>query len=175
MKTIGIGGAGSKIAVKLDSQCAAINISEIELSKIPTSGAKIQASLHDGSGVFQGARMDPAIGLEAYGSVSRQLTNLIRGAMVISATGGGTGNGITAGILRDLTGRQEQIPVEEKTIFALVLPYGKMEPDEFVSNTSAFLNGPWRRRLTAATRAISSCSRTASNLKNNFLRTNTTR
>ena len=142
MKTIGIGGAGSKIAVKLDPHCAAINISEIELSKIPTEGEKIQASLHDGSGVFQGARMDPAIGLEAYGSVSRQLSNLIRGSMVISATGGGTGNGITTGILRDLTARQEQIPVEEKTIFALVLPYGKMEPDEFVSNTSAFLNGP---------------------------------
>ncbi|MBR4125279.1 MAG: hypothetical protein IKR13_03670 [Victivallales bacterium] len=142
MKTIGIGGAGSKIAVKLDQQCAAVNISEIELSKIPTSGEKIQASLHDGSGVFQGARMDPAIGLEAYSSVSRQLSNLVRGAMVISATGGGTGNGITTGILRDLVARQGQIPVEEKTVFALVLPYGKMEPDEFVSNTSAFLNGP---------------------------------
>lgn len=142
MKTIGIGGAGSKIAVKLDPQCAAINISEIELSKIPTSGEKIQASLRDGSGVFQGARMDPAIGLEAYGSVSRQLSNLVRGAMVIAATGGGTGNGIATGILRDLAARQGQIPVEEKTIFALVLPYGKMEPDEFVSNTSSFLNGP---------------------------------
>ena len=142
MKIIGIGGAGSKIAVKLDPNCAAVNISEIELSKIPTSGEKIQASLRDGSGLFAGARMDPAIGLEAYGSVSRQLTNLIRGSMVISATGGGTGNGITMGILQDLTSRQDQIPVEEKTIFALVLPYIKMESDEFVSNTSQFLNGP---------------------------------
>ncbi|MBR6471780.1 MAG: hypothetical protein IKS83_08280 [Victivallales bacterium] len=142
MRTIGIGGAGSKIAVKLDAQSVVVNISEVELSKIPTSGEKIQASLRDGSGVFQGARMDPQIGLEAYGSVSRQLSNLVRGAMVIAATGGGTGNGITAGILKELAGRAEKIAVEEKTVFALVLPYAKMEPDEFVINTSDFLNGP---------------------------------
>ena len=33
--TIGIGGAGSKIAAKLDSQAVLVNVSETELNKVP--------------------------------------------------------------------------------------------------------------------------------------------
>jgi hypothetical protein len=138
-KVIGIGGAGSKIASKLSQDCVVVNVSEVELGKVQAR-EKIQAVLRGGSGAYRGCRMDPELGMEAYGSVSRELESRIRGALVISATGGGTGNGITKGVLAHLVSRQEQIPVEEKTLFALVLPYARLESAEFVENTSIFLN-----------------------------------
>ncbi|MGN0892631.1 MAG: hypothetical protein ACI4Q0_05060 [Oligosphaeraceae bacterium] len=138
-RIIGIGGAGSKIATKLDQDSVVVNVSEVELGKV-CAREKIQAVLRGGSGAYRGCRMDPELGNEAYASVSRELESRIRGALVIAATGGGTGNGITKGVMRYLVGRQERIPVEEKTLFALVLPYARLESAEFVENTSMFLN-----------------------------------
>ena len=136
---IGIGGAGSKIASKLSSSSVVVNVSEVELGKVEC-GRKIQAVLRGGAGAYKGCRMDPAIGYEAYASVSRELEGLVRGSLVISATGGGTGNGITKGVMEYLVKRPERIPVEEKTLFALILPYDRLESAEFVENTSMFLN-----------------------------------
>ena len=139
-KIIGIGGAGSKIATKLSSDSIIVNVSEVELGKVSSHGNKIQAVLRGGAGMYKGCRMDPELGLEAYASVSRELESLIRGSLVIAATGGGTGNGITKGLMEYLVSRQEIIPIEQKTIFALILPYSRLESAEFVENTSMFLN-----------------------------------
>ena len=139
MRVIGIGGAGCKIATKWDSEAVAVNVSEVELGKLSGGGEKILASLSSGVGSFQGSRMDPAIGYDAYNSVRRQLTNLVRGSFVFAATGGGTGNGIARGILEDLVERDD-IPLEEKTMFGLILPYARLESGEFVTNTSNFMN-----------------------------------
>ncbi|MCQ2396341.1 MAG: hypothetical protein MJ106_01430 [Lentisphaeria bacterium] len=136
---IGIGGAGSKIATKLSEESIVVNVSEVELSKV-VAKEKIQAILRGGSGAYKGCRMDPVIGHEAYASVSRELEGRIRGSLVIAATGGGTGNGITKGIMDYLVKLPEKIRVEDKTLFALVLPYARLESAEFVENTSMFLN-----------------------------------
>jgi hypothetical protein len=141
MKAIGIGGAGSKIAVVWDPSAVTVNISEVELNKVNTEGTKILAALRGSSGAFKGARMDPAIGYEAYNSVKRELQSLVRGALVFSATGGGTGSGITKGILEDLIQRDADA-TEEKTLFGLVLPYARLEAEEFIRNTSEFMSGP---------------------------------
>ncbi len=139
--TLGIGGAGCKIAARLDDDATLVNVSETELNKVPGGGRRIVASLHAGRGQFKGSRKDRDIGLDAYLSVKRELLSLIKGNMVFSSTGGGTGNGITSGILQDLT-QEEQIPTEDKTFFGLLLPYARLESSEFVSNTSDFLAGP---------------------------------
>jgi hypothetical protein len=138
---IGIGGAGSKIASKLDVQATIINVSETELRKIPEAGRRIQAVVHAQHGQFRGSRKNPAIGHDAYLSVRRELEELARGSIIFSSTGGGTGNGISAGLLEDLA-RRDSIPEAEKTSFALVLPYAPLEPAEFVRNTIEFLRGP---------------------------------
>ena len=139
--TVGIGGAGCKIAARLDSEAVLVNVSETELGKVDGGGRRLLASLHAGRGQFKGSRKDPAIGLDAYLSVKRELLPLIRGNYVFSSTGGGTGNGICTGILRDLS-EEEHIATEDKTFFALLLPYARLESSEFVSNTSDFLAGP---------------------------------
>ncbi|MCQ2402880.1 MAG: hypothetical protein MJ202_04055 [Lentisphaeria bacterium] len=136
---IGIGGAGSKIASKLSSDSAIVNVSEVELDKVAAK-EKIKAVLHGGTGAYKGCRMDPALGEEAYASVSHELESRIRGALVVAATGGGTGNGLTTALMKHLVEQQDQIPVEEKTLFAMILPYARLESDEFVVNTSEFLN-----------------------------------
>jgi len=138
---IGIGGAGSKVAAKLDAQATLINVSETELEKIPQAGRRILAVVHAEHGRFRGSRKNPSIGHDAYLSVRRELQELARGGMVFSSTGGGTGNGITTGLLKDLAAR-ETIPESEKTAFGLVLPYAPLEPAEFVRNTIDFLRGP---------------------------------
>jgi hypothetical protein len=138
---IGIGGAGSKIASKLDGQATIVNVSDTELRKIATAGQRIQAVVHAQHGQFRGSRKNPSIGHDAYLSVRRELEELARGAVVFSSTGGGTGNGITSGLLQDLA-RRESIPEAEKTAFALILPYAPLEPAEFVRNTIDFLRGP---------------------------------
>jgi hypothetical protein len=139
--TIGIGGAGTKVASKLDPEATIINVSETELSKVPAAGRRILAVVHDQHGQFKGSRKNPLIGHDAYLSVRRELQEMARGSMVFSSTGGGTGNGIATGLLRDLATR-ESIPEAEKTSFALILPHAPLEPAEFVRNTIEFLRGP---------------------------------
>lgn len=138
---IGIGGAGSKLAAVLSESATLVNVSETELSKVPGTGRRLLATLHAGHGQFRGSRKDRQIGLDAYLSVKRELLELIRGQKIFSSTGGGTGNGICTGILQDLS-KEEYISPEDKTFFALLLPYAKSESSEFVSNTSDFLSGP---------------------------------
>ncbi len=140
-KAIGIGGAGSKIAVKWDPSAMIVNVSQVELDKASTQGKALLATISNHDDLFQGSRMDPEIGIAAYKSVSRQISKQIKGALVFAATGGGTGNGITKGILQDLV-VQDKIAIEDKTMFALILPYDRLEADEYVSNTSQFLSGP---------------------------------
>lgn len=139
--TIGIGGAGSKVAAKLDSSATIVNVSETELGKIEEVGQRILATVHTTHGQFRGSRKNPEIGHDAYLSVRRELLELIRGNMVFSSTGGGTGNGITTGLLSDLA-QADNVPSSDKTFFALILPYASLEPAEFVRNTITFLQGP---------------------------------
>lgn len=138
---IGIGGAGCKIAVKVDENAVLVNVSETELSKVEGGSRKMLATLHDDHGQYHGSRKDPSIGQNAYQSIRGELLNLIRGEIVICSAGGGTGNGIVTGILKDLTAK-EDIGTDEKTMFAFVLPYAEMEANEFVINTSEFLSEP---------------------------------
>ena len=139
--TIGIGGAGSKIAAKLDNGAVLVNVSETELNKVPGGGRRILASVHAARGQFKGSRMNPEIGHDAYQSIRRELLDMAQGDVVFSSTGGGTGNGITTGILNDLT-KASDIATADKTSFGLILPYAKLESSEFVNNTIEFLTGP---------------------------------
>jgi len=138
MKIIGIGGAGSKIGTKWDEQAVAINVSDVELGKV-TAGERISAVVRDSLGKLGGARMNPELGYAAYQSIRTQLSAMARGAFVFAATGGGTGCGITKGLLKDICER-ENPEIKDRTIFGLILPYARLEPEKFVSNTSEFLN-----------------------------------
>ena len=138
--TIGIGGAGSRLAAKLDPEATIVNVSESELSKVE-AGRRVLAVLHGGAGQLRGSRKDPQIGRDAFLSVKRELLAAMRGDVLFSSTGGGTGNGISASILDDLAAR-EAVPATDKTLFVLVLPYARLEPAEYVANTLAFLQGP---------------------------------
>lgn len=138
MKIIGIGGAGSKIATVWDPTATIVNVSEVEMGKL-SSGEKILATLRDGKGLVRGSRMDPHLGYLAYSSVQPQLCNLAKGAFIFTATGGGSGSGITKGLLEDIA-RGESGDIKDRTLFGLVLPYARLEGEQFVSNTSAFLN-----------------------------------
>ncbi len=138
MRIIGIGGAGSKIATTWDSNATIVNVSDVEMGKL-ASGEKILASIRDGKGLVKGSRMDPKLGYRAYNSVQPQLANLCRGAFIFTATGGGTGNGITKGILEDIA-KGESGDIKDRTLFGLILPYARLEGEQFVSNTSEFLN-----------------------------------
>ena len=138
--TIGIGGAGSKLAVQLDPDATAVNVSETELSKTEAKH-RILAVVHAARGQLRGSRKNPQIGRDAFLSVKRELLHLIRGNTVLGSTGGGTGNGILAGILDELTA-MEQVPENDKTVFGLILPHAELEPAEFINNTISFLEGP---------------------------------
>ncbi len=135
--TIGIGGAGSKIAAKLDANATIVNVSETELNKVE-AGRRILAVVHAPRGQFRGSRKNPEIGHDAYLSVKRELLDLAQGNMVISSTGGGTGNGIVAGLLSDLATLASVQP-NDKACFALVLPYPNLEPAEYTKNTITFM------------------------------------
>lgn len=141
MMAIGIGGAGGKVAAKLDSQATLVNVSETELNKVVGGGRRIVAPVHAASGQFRGSRKNPEIGQDAYYTIRREMHELIRGNMVFSSTGGGTGNGITTGILKDITA-VEEIAVADKTFFCFILPYDKLESAEFVKNSIDFMTGP---------------------------------
>jgi len=138
--SLGIGGAGSKLAVRLDPNATIVNVSESELGKI-NGGHHILAVVHAARGQLRGSRKSPEIGHDAFLSIKRELMHLIRSDIVFCSTGGGTGNGITSGILRELAALDD-VPLADKTTFALILPYAQLEPAEYVVNTVNFLQGP---------------------------------
>ncbi len=143
--TIGIGGAGSKVALLLDAEATAINVSETELSKLNTD-KRILAVVHAAQGQLRGSRKNPLIGKDAFLSIKREILHMIPANAVVSSTGGGTGNGITTGILEELA-RLDDVGIGEKTSFLLILPYAKREPAEFISNTVDFLQGPLSKAI----------------------------
>ena len=148
MKIIGIGGAGGKIAAKMDSDNAIlVNVSETELEKVAGGGEHIVAPVQSTVGQFRGSRKDPTIGHDAYFTIRRRIQDIIGGAIVFSSTGGGTGNGITTGILEDIIARDDAmdsnngIPIHEKTIFCLVLP-DDVQESNYVENSIDFMSKP---------------------------------
>ncbi|MGE4488254.1 MAG: hypothetical protein AB7E95_01770 [Kiritimatiellales bacterium] len=144
--SIGIGGAGSKLASLMDPQRATIvNVSQSELDKVEAH-SKIMAVAHSTRGQFQGAGKNPDVGRAAYISIRDELYELIKGEVVFSSTGGGTGNGI-ASVLLDGIAEQESISLNDKTVFGFILPYVERESAEFVQNTVDFLMGPVSRAI----------------------------
>lgn len=139
--SIGIGGAGSKLASLLDEGSGTIiNVSDVELSKV-AARHKIRAVVHSPRGRFKGARKEPAIGRTAFTSISEELQRIIGGEVVFSSAGGGTGNGLTSVLLEKLSEQPLIAPID-KTLFALLLPFPEREAGEFVDNTIQFLSGP---------------------------------
>ena len=148
MKVIGIGGAGGKLAAKMDAEHAIlVNVSETELEKVSGGGEHIVAPVQSTAGQFRGSRKDPLIGHDAYNTMRRRMQDIISGSIIFSSTGGGTGNGITTGILEDIIARDESlessngIPINEKTMFALVLPDYEQESN-YVENSIDFMSNP---------------------------------
>lgn len=139
--SIGIGGAGSKLASLMGAESATIvNVSQSEMDKTEAQN-KILAVAHSSRGQFQGAGKNPQIGKAAYVSISDEIYELIKGEIVFTSTGGGTGNGI-ASVLMERIAAQDEIGLSDKTCFGLILPYVERESAEFVENTVDFLKGP---------------------------------
>lgn len=137
---IGIGGAGSKLASLMDPDGATIvNVSQSELEK-STAKNKITAVAHSTRGQFKGAGKNPDVGKTAYISISDEVYELIKGDIVFTSTGGGTGNGI-ASVLLDTVADQDSVSLSDKTVFGFVLPYVERESSEYVENTISFLKG----------------------------------
>lgn len=143
--TLGIGGAGSRLAYALDENATIVNVSQTELSKLQTPN-RILAVVHSNTGQLRGSRKSPQIGRDAFQSVKREIMHIIPGNDVISSTGGGTGNGITASILEELS-NHDDVDTNDKTTFILILPYAKLEAAEFVDNTTSFLQQPLSRAI----------------------------
>lgn len=138
--SIGIGGAGSKLASLLDSgSCTVVNVSETELSKVEAQ-KKILAVTHSARGQFKGAGRDPSVGKTAFVSISDEIFTLIKGDIVFASTGGGTGNGICSTLLKKIA-MEEEIFHNDRTMFCLALPFHGESPD-FVENTIDFLMDP---------------------------------
>ena len=112
--TVGIGGAGCKIAAKLDEDAVLVNVSETELNKVPGGGRRILAGLRAGRGQFKGSRKDREIGLDAYLSVKRELLETDQGKYGVQLNRRRYRKRITSGILQDLT-KEENIATEDKT------------------------------------------------------------
>ncbi len=138
--TIGIGGAGGRLAVTLDPNATIVNVSQTEMEKTGTPN-RLLAVVHASQGQLRGSRKDPQIGREAYLSVKRELLSKARDALVFSSTGGGTGSGISAAMLEDFAATPD-IPTADKTRFAFLLPHADREPAEYIDNTLAFIRGP---------------------------------
>ena len=144
--SIGIGGAGSKLASLLEAdQATIVNVSQAEMDKT-AARTKILAVAHSSRGQFQGAGKNPEVGKAAYVSISDEIYELIKGQLVFTATGGGTGNGI-ASVLLDRVAAQGNISLSDKTVFNFILPYVERESSEFVENTVDFLKGPVARAI----------------------------
>ncbi len=139
--SIGIGGAGSKLASLMEPENATlVNVSQSELDKTEAKN-KIMAVAHSTRGQFHGAGKNPEVGKAAYGSISNEIYELIKGDVVFTSTGGGTGNGIASVLLEQIAAK-ESIPLNDKTVFGFILPYVDRESSEFVQNTIDFLMGP---------------------------------
>lgn len=152
MRVIGIGGAGGKLAVKMDENAVLVNVSQTELEKVGGGSEHIVAPLLSNNGQFRGSRKSPEIGHDAYNSIQRRLTEIVGGSMIFSSTGGGTGNGITTGILEDIIARDEEagakgLPIPEKTFFCLLLPCREMEAAEYVENSIEFISEPLSKAI----------------------------
>lgn len=139
--SIGIGGAGSKLATLLDrGLCTIVNVSESEMSKV-TAANRLLAVSHSVRGQFKGAGKNPEIGKTALIPICEELWSIIKGNMVLTASGGGSGNGITTELLKRIAA-QESVPLEDRTLFCFVLPYADREAAEYVENTITFLLDP---------------------------------
>ncbi len=139
--TIGIGGAGSKLASLMDVDKATIvNVSQSELNKTAAQN-KILAVAHSTRGQFKGAGKNPNVGKTAYISINEEIYTVIKGDIVFTSTGGGTGNGITSVMLEKIAS-QEAVQQNDKTMFSFILPYVNRESSEYVENTIDFLLGP---------------------------------
>ena len=139
--SIGIGGAGSKLASLLEPDNATIvNVSQSELDKVEAKN-KIMAVAHSSRGQFHGAGKNPEVGKAAYASIKDEIYELIKGDIVLTSSGGGTGSGIVS-VLLDQIAQKDEISLNDKTVFGLVLPYVERESAEFVQNTVDFLMGP---------------------------------
>lgn len=139
--SIGIGGAGSKLASILDNgHCTVVNVSDSEMGKVDSS-KQILAVSHSIRGQFKGAGKDPEIGKQAFIPIAEELENLIKGNLVLTASGGGSGNGITTLLLKKIA-TAETVSLEDKTMFVFVLPYVNREAAEYVENTISFLQDP---------------------------------
>ena len=144
--SIGIGGAGSKLASLLDTGNAIIvNVSEMELDKVEAS-SKLRAVASTNRAALQGSRKDPTLAKEAFSSVRDVLLHEIQNNIVFTSTGGGTGNGICTKLL-DHVSDLPRVALDDKTMFVFVLPYADQEAAEFVDNTIDFLEGPVARAI----------------------------
>jgi len=147
--TIGIGGAGGKLALKLDPSATIVNVSENEMAKLPAE-RRILAVVHAAQGQLRGSRKNPQIGRQAFQSIREELLSLCRGNLVFSSTGGGTGNGISSRVLEEIA-KLEDVALADRTMFAFVLPYAKLEAAEYVVNTTQFLQGPVSEAIDSGT------------------------
>lgn len=144
--SIGIGGAGSKLASLLDAGNAIIvNVSEMELDKVEAS-SKLRAVASTNRAALQGSRKDPSLAKEAFLSVRDVLIDKVQNNIVFTSTGGGTGNGICTKLL-DHISDLPHVNLDDKTLFVFVLPYPDQEAAEFVDNTIDFLEGPLARAI----------------------------
>ena len=151
MQTIGIGGAGGKLASKLNKNNLVINVSESELNKVDSRN-KYLACAHNeiqSQGQLKGSKKNPSIGKKAYESVKAKLLKEAQGKLLISSTGGGTGNGITSAFLESIS-YSEHIEDENKTNLAFILPYANKEANEYISNTVNFLSTSLSRAVDSA-------------------------
>ncbi len=135
--SIGIGGAGGKLATLLDENSTVVNVSQVEMDKVEAKN-KILAVAHSSKGQFQGSGKNPMVGRTAFTSINDELYSLIQGELVFTATGGGTGNGITSVLLERLASL-ENVLLNDSTMFAFILPYLNRESSEYVENTISFL------------------------------------
>ena len=146
--SIGLGGAGSKLASSLDQEGAIIiDVSEVDLEKVPAE-AKIRAVAHSSKGQLKGARKDPNIGREAFPSIKDQILERVRGDFVFCSTGGGTGNGLCSVILEHLS-EEMSVNLVDKTMFIFVLPSADKESSDFIDNSITFLEGPVSKAIDA--------------------------
>lgn len=139
--SIGIGGAGSKLASLLDNgQSTIVNVSESEMMKVDAVN-RILAVAHSTRGQFRGSGKNPNIGKTAFLSISDEIHSLIKGELVFTSSGGGTGNGITTTLLKKIAER-DNITWEDRSVFCFLLPYVNRESSEYVENTISFLMDP---------------------------------